>query len=152
MLPKYHIFIGAVTSIIFYYAFNIPVFYSLVFFFSSFLIDIDHYLLYAYKTKNLSLKKSYEWYKKRKEKWEALTLKQKNSSKIMHFFFHGIEFLLIFFVLSFSFRIFFYVFLGFLLHLTLDYLEIIYENDPLFIKFSQIYIFFSNARKKSKKL
>ena len=148
MLPKYHIFIGAIISLIFYYAFDIPIFYSMVFFFSSFLIDIDHYLFYAYKTKNLSLKKSYEWYKKRKEKWKALTLKQKNSSKIMHFFFHGFEFLFIFLVLSFFSQIFFYALLGFLIHLTLDYIEIIYENDPLFIKFSQIYIFFSNTKKK----
>ena len=92
----------------------------LIIFFSSVLIDGDHYFYYILRTKNFSLTKCYAWYKKHLEETLALPMNErKKIYRILHssrnrtydgFFFSRI---------SVS-QFFMLIFIGFLLHFIVD--------------------------------
>ena len=148
MLPKYHIVFGMIISLIIYFLFQITFFQFLLIFLSSFLIDVDHYFYYIFKEKNLSLTKAYAWGKKSGRKWDILSLKEKKEYKTPIFIFHGIEFLFLLVILSFFNNLFLYIFLGIIIHLILDFIDIIHTKDLLLYKFSQIYVYIRNKNKK----
>ena len=62
MLPKVHIIVGGIISILLYLLFPITILEVSLIFLSSFLIDFDHYLLYVVNKKDFSLKKSFRWF------------------------------------------------------------------------------------------
>jgi hypothetical protein len=138
---KFHILLGIVSSILLH--FLLPGLNSLnilILFFSSFLIDIDHYLYYVYKKKNLNPYKAYKWFKKNIRKFHfSLNKEQQKKTYVGIYLFHGIESLIILFLLGnyFSF-LFFFVLIGFIFHLSID---LIYEKilHQRLDKFSFIY-------------
>ena len=123
MLPKYHIIIGFVFSIVLYLVFpEISYLEAGIVFLSSILIDFDHYVYYFYKKRSLSLKKAYNWFLKKKAYFDKLSPeKRKAYSSGSFLFLHNIEILIIILVLSFFSEIFFFVFLGFSIHLLTDW-------------------------------
>lgn len=96
---------------------------SIVIFLSSFLIDFDHYLYYVYQKKDLSLKNSYKWFKEKIKKFKKIEKNERENYKVSFLCFHGIESVLIFLLLGFFYSLFFYVAIGILFHLFLDYIE-----------------------------
>jgi len=87
---------------------------------SSILIDVDHYFFYVIKKKDWNPKKAYEWFDEKMEK--ALV---SNSCENRVFFsefylLHGLEFLIILFILSFIFPFFLFIFVGASFHLLSD--------------------------------
>jgi hypothetical protein len=146
MLIKWHILIGAIFSLILYFMFKLTFLNVIIFFSSSFLIDVDHYFFYIIKKKDLSIKKAYKYFVKKRQLWESFSSEEFKKLKIDHLIFHGIEFLFILFILSFFFQVFFYIFLGVLLHLLVDYYEIVNKKFPLYAKFSQIFLLIKNRK------
>jgi len=63
MLPKAHIFYGAIFSIILYLI-GLSAIESILTFLASFLIDFDHYLRYVLKKKRFQLKKCILFFKR----------------------------------------------------------------------------------------
>ena len=130
MLPKYHIIFGFLFSLILFLIFpSINIFEVSIIFFSSFLIDVDHYLYYVFKNKIFSINKAYNYFFEKRKKLLAKNLKEKivNQANPLMYIFHGIEVLLIFFILGlFVNKIFLFIFMGFSFHLFLDVLEQIY--------------------------
>jgi hypothetical protein len=126
MLPKHHIFLGFIFSIFLYLIFpNISLIGTIIIFFSSFLIDVDHYLYYVFKKRDLSLQKAYKWYISKKRKLLSLSRQKRSKIRGTFLFLHGIEPLLILFLLEiFLSKYFFYILIGFAFHLLLD---IIYQ-------------------------
>jgi len=61
MLPKYHVYFGLIASIMVFFLSGIQ--NSLIFLFGSIFIDADHYIAYIFKKRDLSLKKSYYYWK-----------------------------------------------------------------------------------------
>ena len=59
MLVSLHVIVSAIVSIILYPFLG---WYTLVFFLSAFLIDVDHYIEYAVEKKDLSLVRAYKSY------------------------------------------------------------------------------------------
>jgi len=116
MLPKAHIFFGAIFSIILH-LFGLTTFQCTIIFLSSFLIDFDHYAWFVMKKKNLSLKKAFYY------------LKTMDKKKPMLMFFHTIEFLFLILILSFFFDIFKFVFIGMMFHSVLDIIELKHTNE-----------------------
>jgi len=90
----------------------------IIIFLSSILIDIDHYLLYAYRKKNLSLVKAWKWH-------IFLHNNPREAQKQIPFLhlFHTIEFLVLIFILSFFYKVFLWIFIGFIFHTFLDILD-----------------------------
>ena len=142
MLPKYHIFLGFLFSLILYLVFPFIGFLGFfIIFFSSFLIDIDHYIYYIFKKKDLNLKNAYKYFFEKRKKYISSTKPVKEMSNPAMYFLHGIEILLVLFLLGiFVNKLFLFIFIGFLFHLFLDILEQIYYGFRI-TKVSLIYDF-----------
>ena len=148
MLPKYHIIIGSVASITIHFLFNLTLLQTSLIFLSSILIDIDHYLLFIIKEKNLSLKKAYKWFHERRRKWLVLNKNEKKWYKHSLFIFHGIEFFILLIILANHINLIWFVLIGITIHMVLDYIEIFKNRDPFYTKFSQIMVLIKNKNKK----
>jgi hypothetical protein len=148
MLPRWHIILGAVlTGIIWFVVPDTPLLYLALFFFSSFLIDFDHYVTASFKTKKYRLKDSYAHYKK----MDAIRNKEISKGIIkkdedFHLF-HTVEFHLLVGILSIFWFGFFYVFMGMIFHSLLDIIHM--TRAGVFHR--REYFFFNWARRKSKK-
>jgi len=113
MLPKWHILIGFVFSYLLAHFFNISLLSALLIFSSSVLIDVDHYIHYIYKKRDISLINAYFWHK-------GLP---KHHKKILHIF-HTLEFHILVFLISFFWRPLIFIFLGLLLHSVSDLIDL----------------------------
>ena len=148
MLPKTHIILGAIFSLLIYFFLHLSLFSVILIFLASFFIDFDHYLWYIYKKKSLNLKNAYNWFKKKREKWTKLSKKEREIYKRVYLVFHSVEFWIVLLALSFINKIFLFILIGVLFHIIIDYIEIIYTKEKLYSKFSLIYIYFKNKTKK----
>jgi len=110
MFPKYHIIFGLFFSVLVYLIFSITLFQTILIFLSSFLIDFDHYLWAANRTKSLKLKKNYNHFKK---------ICNGNHKPIMAVF-HTVEFIILVLILSFFYNPFLFILIGMLFHSIID--------------------------------
>ena len=140
MYPKHHIILGAIFAAALYFIFpSIGILNAAIVFLSSFLIDVDHYIYYRYKTGNWNLKKAYDWFEERGRKLDCLPRKKREEFYLAFCFLHGIEVLIILFILSiFVSKHFLFIFTGVALHLILDTLHQTTYQDRI-DKFSLIY-------------
>jgi hypothetical protein len=148
MLPKYHLILGILFSLFLIIFFGLNLVEAGIVFFSSFLIDVDHYLLYVFKKKDLNLKNAVIWFKKRREKWINLSKKEKNEFKRPIYIFHGIEFFSLLIISCFFNFFFFFILIGFIFHILIDLIEIVLIKDSVFFKMSIIYTFLAGRGKK----
>lgn len=147
MLPKIHAILGLIFSFLMYFMLNATILEALLIFFASFLIDFDHYLWYIYRKKSFNLKNAYSWFKEKRKKWLVLSEKEREKYKRPYLIFHSIEFWIILFILGYLNQIFFYLLLGILFHIILDYIETIYIRDKLYPKLSLIWVYTKNKNK-----
>src|SRR3989344_2004772 len=98
-------------------------------FLSLILIDVDHYLYYVYKEKNISLRKSYHWFVKMEKKLNSLPKKQRDNAYGGILILHGTEVLMLLLLAYFFISKFFlFIFLGFSFHLCLDIIYFLKNN------------------------
>jgi hypothetical protein len=144
MYPKYHALFGFIFSLILFLLFpnTFGVFEAGIIFFSSFLIDVDHYIYYLFKYKSFNLKKAFNYFSNARTKLLKLPFEKRKYYYSGWCFFHGIEWLILFLFLGLFFsKYFFFLFLGFLLHLCLDWIEE-YSKSSRIDKFFVIYDLF----------
>jgi membrane-bound metal-dependent hydrolase YbcI (DUF457 family) len=147
MLPSKHISYGLIICLFFFIILPYGnVFPYIIIFLSSVLIDIDHYFPYIIKGR-FNLIRNYKEQIILSKKLGKLSKEEKRKLRKTHFIFHGIEFVALLIFLSSFNKIFFFIFLGVILHLFLDFIDLIKQKEPLYIKISQIYVFISNKRK-----
>ena len=128
MLPKTHIIAGDfLASIIFLIFPEIGLTGFLLIFLSSFLFDMDHYIVYVLRKKDFSLNKAFYYFKEKKYE------KEKRDYIL---FFHSIEFFIIIFALSVFSQFFLFLLIGLLFHFSLDLIEDIKYNGLSRRKFS----------------
>jgi len=149
MLPKFHILIGLLFSIGCYTIFS---FVSLIgaglIFLSSVLIDFDHYIYYIFKKKSFSLKKAYNWFKKKGKQFSKIPKNKRKSYALNFSFFHGLEWVFIFSLFGKLFNNYFYfIAIGIFLHLVLDLIHS-YHTMGRFFKISIIFDYFNNKNLK----
>ena len=147
MLVKYHIILGAIASFLIYLIFQITPIQATLIFLASFLIDFDHYLIYVIKKRDLNFNRACNWFLDRRKKWAQFTRKQKKEYKRVVIIFHGIEFILFLIILSFFIPGTKFILIGVLIHLGLDYVDLIYYHDKLYSKFSQTYVYLTSRTK-----
>ncbi len=149
MLPKFHILTGFIFSIIFYFVFpKIPLLGLVIFFFSSFLIDFDHYIYYAFKKKDFSLKNSYFWFKEKGKRFSKVQFKERKKYFLSFLCFHGLEGVLLFTVLGYFLNYYFYfVGAGMFFHLFFDWIYSIKDMGRL----EKVSIIFDYLRNKKLK-
>jgi hypothetical protein len=148
MLPKTHIILGLFFSLLLVLLFDVPVYGGVVVFLVSFLVDVDHYFYGVFKKRTFSLSKIHSYFLDKRKKWRALSYDMKCKTKFPILLFHGFEFVLFLFVLSFFSVWFLFVLLGVSFHLLLDYVDIFVNKDPVFTKLSVVYVWFTNCSKK----
>jgi len=148
MLPKHHIIFGAIISLVLYLFTTLTLTQTLIIFLSSFLLDFDHYIFYFIKTKDFSFKNAIKYHIKKRKKWLKLPLNKRNCFKHTILLFHGIEFWAILIILSALNSIFLFILLGIAIHMSLDFIELVYLKFSLYPKFSQIYVCMTNKNKK----
>ena len=143
MLPKHHIIYGAIFSLLLLSFFQISYVSAMLVFLSSFLIDFDHYLIYAIRKKDFSLKNSFNYFFNMQSKYK----KEKNIKAPLSFL-HTIEILFILGLASAYNKYLFFIFIGFLYHCFLDMLYMA-KQGTLFIREYSL-ILYIKRRKKGK--
>ena len=128
MLPKTHIFLGLIFSLLLKAIFPLTNwFYIFIIFLFSFLIDFDHYVAAVKTTKKWSLKKALNYYEKlgiEEEKRYARGIRKKG-----HFYlFHTLEFHALVGIIGIWFAPFMYIFIGMVFHSLLDFIFMIIED------------------------
>ena len=125
MLPRWHILLGAALAILFWIVSpSMKLIHLLLFFFSSFLIDFDHYVVSLMKTKKFSLRESFKYHEKEKLKEEKEIVKGIRKKGDFHLF-HTIEFHFLVGIFGFVWVGFFYVFMGMVFHSLLDVIDLL---------------------------
>jgi hypothetical protein len=113
MLPKTHLLLGTIFSVLIYFLFDLTLFQASLVLLASVFIDVDHYL-FIIKRKNIwNLKKAYYWHK-------GLP---KNHKTIMHVF-HTLEFMILILIMSYFWNGFLFIFIGIFFHSILDILDL----------------------------
>lgn len=130
MLPKTHILFGAIFTLVMYYVYpGINLGYLLLLWLSSFLIDFDHYIVAARKTKSFSLFRALHYFKvycEQEKKEIARGIRKKGHFMVFHTFeFHILVLLLGLFI----WKGFLFVFLGMAFHCILDIIFMVYHNE-----------------------
>jgi hypothetical protein len=150
MQPKIHFLLSIPFLIFLYFTFKIPFYWLLIVFLSNIFIDIDHFFYYSLKNKKTfsikSFKESYSWYKSKSKFFNNLKKEELKKYYFGFYIFHGIEFLLLVFILSFFNKFFFFIFLGIGFHYTFDLIYALKEKWPL-QKFSWIYSFIERKKR-----
>ncbi len=116
-----HILYGALFTIILYFLLpEINTINLLLIWFSSVLIDFDHYIYYMYKKKDFNLKNAYKFFKLKQDKFRLLPKEKREEFYGGIFFLHSLEVLIILFIIGLYFESIFFIFIGFGFHLILD--------------------------------
>ncbi|MBU4070195.1 MAG: hypothetical protein KJ646_04395 [Nanoarchaeota archaeon] len=142
MYPTQHLILGAIFSLLLLFLFpQIGFLGASIIILSTVLIDVDHYVYYTFKKKDLSLKNSYNWFIRKVTTFNNLPRKQRNKFYIAFCCLHGLEVLLILLIFSTMFQYFFFIFIGFSFHLLLDLVSETRHRDRI-DRISLIYDFF----------
>tara|TARA_Y100000310_G_C20690587_1_gene821940 strand:- start:614 stop:1069 length:456 start_codon:yes stop_codon:yes gene_type:complete len=149
MLPKAHVLYGFLFAYIIYWFTSITIFQAVLIFLASVLIDFDHYLYYVIIKKRISLKSSYNWFKIRRDKLLKLSSKERKKHKQIILLFHGVEPIIILFLLSQFFPWLIYINIGFIIHLILDL--IVELKGIKYYKLSVIYSIYDHILKRKLK-
>jgi len=135
VLPKYHIIFGLIFSIILFLIFpQINWLGFVVIWASSVLIDIDHYLLYVWLKKDLSLKNAVNFFYEKAKAFKKLPIEKQKKAHTGIYFLHGIEMILImlFLFILLNVNLFIYISIGFAFHLILDLIHIYNKKVPYY--------------------
>jgi len=142
MYPTQHLLLGIIFSLVLLFLFpQIGFLGASIIILSTVLIDVDHYIYYTFKKKDLSLKNSYNWFIRKVTTFNNLPRKQRNKFYIAFCCLHGLEVLLILLIFSTMFQYFFFIFIGFSFHLLLDLVSETRHRDRI-DRISLIYDFF----------
>lgn len=132
MFPRHHILSGIILTIALWFFFpKTPYLFLVLFLFSSFLMDFDHYVVAAMKNNHLSLFKAFHYHKVQGEIMAQNHRKGIFKKGDFHIL-HTIEFHTFIFVLGFAWKGFFYIFAGMLLHTILDIIYILSVHGSLY--------------------
>ncbi len=120
MLPRWHILLGALFTILLWVLSpQIQIFYLILVFAASVLIDFDHYLCAIYRTKKFSIREALKYHVRHiahLKKQEHLGMKPRSDFHL----FHTIEFHFLIGLLSIAWTPFFYFFIGMVFHSLVD--------------------------------
>jgi len=150
MHPKKHIIYGTVFSVALYFLINdIGFVGALIIWFSSwFLIDLDHIMRYTLKTGSFSLVGFWKWSVELGKIWNKKSQPEKKAYKIPIYIFHGIEPLIILFVLAYLFPVVWFVLIGVMFHMICDLIDLYQRKENVLGKLSIIYVLIHNINKK----
>ena len=120
MLPRWHIFLGAIfTGIIFLVAPDVGWVNLVLVFLASFLIDFDHYVNAVKKTGKFDLMCAFDYHEEEGKRAHKERTKGIRRSGDFHLF-HTVEFHALVAIIGIFFAPFFFIFIGMVFHSLLD--------------------------------
>jgi hypothetical protein len=124
MLPHIHFIFSLFLGIILFYCIpEIGLFGFILIISTGVLIDIDHYIFYIYKKRDFNLIKAINWFLEQDRTLRKLPFEKRKEFFQGFFIFHGLEFLVIIYILGlYLHRLFFLILISSIFHLFLDYL------------------------------
>jgi len=143
MLPRYHILLGALfTLVIWIFAPELSFIYLTLIFLSTVLIDIDHYAVAVAKTNKWSLNCAFEYHD------EQLKIQQEDKrhgfkNRGDFHLFHTIEFHILIGILGAFWLPFLFIFIGMMFHSLLDVFWTLHEG----VFYTREYFLFNWFRK-----
>ncbi len=152
MIPKWHIITGLLFGLLLWLVFpKISLTGAIIVFLASVLIDFDHYVYYVYKTGKFGFRGAFSWYFKNKEKFYAMTKKERSKIYVGLYLLHGVEAIVILIILQVITEnpLFSYIIIGFVFHQILDVIDLTKKGYRLDKVISYIY---SIKNSKGKKL
>ena len=142
MKPFEHLFFGVLFSFLLWILFpQIGALGVSLIVFASVFIDVDHYLAIVIRDRKLGIKRAYNWHIFAGKEICKLPKKERDNLYICWCFFHGMEVIILLFLLGFLSKYFFFLFLGASLHLLLDLVEQTTYLERI-DKFSSLFDFF----------
>jgi len=149
MLPQKHFLYGLFVCILLYLFFpRFGVLNLVIFLIATVLIDVDHYLYYAYRKRDWNLINAVRWFLENGKILKKIDKKNRKEFYTGFCFLHGIEILILLGTLGyFISSIFYFICMGFGFHLILDYIQLAW-NKNRFDKFSIIYDYFKYGKLK----
>jgi hypothetical protein len=148
MLPKWHVLIGLLVTILLKLTTSIEPLLLLAFFLATFLIDIDHYFFFVLRKKNFDPFSSYNWFIEKEKEYLRIPFNERQRYKKPVMIFHGIEFWALLVLLSFASEVFIMIFWGIMVHMLADFACLFLKNEPFYQKFSQIWLCIENRHKR----
>jgi len=145
---RWHFLFGFIVSYILVFFFNFSLLSGFIIFLASWIIDLDHYLWYAIKTKDWNPLHAIRWYLRLISKWGNLSFKEKRKFKQGVFVLHSLLFWLILAVLSFSHVFFLWVLIGIMIHMVADLIDLYVRRKPLYGKIFLCYVIKRNKNRK----
>jgi hypothetical protein len=146
---RWHFLFGFVITYSLVYFFDLSLSAGLIIFFSSWLIDGDHYLWYSIEMKDWNPLHAIKWTIKISPKWLNLPRKKKEKFRQGIFVLHGIFFWTVILILLFVNRIFLWVFIGIVIHIVADLIDLAIRKEHLYLKICPLYVIWKNKGKKS---
>ena len=131
MLPRWHIFWGAIlTAVLWVFNQDIQLYALVLVFLASIFIDLDHYICAVLKTRKLSLSDAFLYHKKAEQHHQAERARGILNRGDFHLF-HTLEFHVLMGLLALFHTSFLYIFIGMIFHSLLD-LGYILHKDVLY--------------------
>lgn len=144
MLPRWHIFFGAIFTFLLWVIMpNTWWVYLLLVFLSAFLIDFDHYMVAVRKNKTINFFKALQYHVKAgkiQENEKKRGIRRKGDFHI----FHTIEFHFLVGLLGLVWIGFFYIFIGMVFHSLLDIYALVRDD----YMYRREFVFFNWAKRK----
>jgi len=124
MHPTEHLISGIIVAGVLFLIYpSVGLLGALLIIISTVLVDIDHYIFYAIKKRDLSLVHAYRWYRDIRRRTHHMPKKEKSKIFFGFHFLHGIEiFAIIYLLYAYVNPIFLYVMIGYSLHFFADLL------------------------------
>lgn len=128
MLPRWHILGSVIASLVLWLIFPwIAWYYIIIFFFSSVLIDFDHYMCAVWKTGKLGLFSAFGYHRKLMKK-ESDEYKRGIRRKGDFHIFHTVEFHIAVIFICLVWAPVWYIFYGMLFHSVVDLVALAYKD------------------------
>jgi len=149
MRPRKHLIYGSLFALACYFLFGVVGIWEafIIWICSWLIIDLDHAVRYSIKSRDFNPRKFLKSGRKFEKIWEKVSKEDKKKYKNPFFVFHGVESLILLFLLSFWWEFFFWCFIGFLFHLILDWINLYSREENVLAKISIIYVLFRNKKK-----
>jgi len=121
---KWHFLFGFLVSYVLVYFFDFSLVAGTIIFISSWIIDGDHYLWYAFEMKDWNPLHAIRWYLNSIPTWFKIPIREREKFKRGVFVCHGLIFWLILGALSFVHIIFLWILIGVGIHMVADLIDL----------------------------
>lgn len=151
MFPRYHILFGALFALFIWIIDSSTGWYALIIFLATFLIDIDHYLVYVKRKNSLNLKKATDYFF---NIHQGLKPKLRKGIKVKAplLFTHTVEFLILVFILALFSPFFLFILIGMLFHSLLDVIDMFMVFGTVYPRSFSIIYYYINKKKNAGKI